>query len=114
MPPTWSYVVLLTLGQMLIVPAARAWVPDLTEDGRIGLYNGALSSVSGLIVLIGSSATGSLLDLGLPAAAPWLILAIVPALAVALLPPRPDMAESAAGADPAPDRPPRCSGAASD
>ena len=86
--PAAGYVVLLTLGQMLVVPAARAWVPDLAEDGRIGLYTGALSSVSGLIVLIGSSATGSLLDLGLPAAVPWLLLAAVPALAVGLLPRR--------------------------
>ncbi|MET7686956.1 MFS transporter [Streptomyces sp. NPDC005483] len=85
LPPA-GYVVLLTLGQMLVVPAARAWVPDLAEDGRIGLYTGALSSVSGLIVLIGSSVTGSLLDLDLPPAVPWLILAVVPALAVAILP----------------------------
>jgi MFS family permease len=84
--PAAGYVVLLTLGQMLIVPAARAWVPDLAGDGRIGLYTGALSSVAGLIVLIGSAATGSLLDLGLPTAVPWLVLAAVPALAVALLP----------------------------
>ncbi|MFF7655277.1 MDR family MFS transporter [Streptomyces sp. NPDC007983] len=86
--PAAAFVVLLTLGQMLVVPAARAWVPDLAEEGRLGLYTGALSSVSGLIVLIGSSATGSLLDLGLPAAVPWLVLAAVPALAVAALPHR--------------------------
>ncbi|MGR4880534.1 MDR family MFS transporter [Streptomyces sp. LARHCF249] len=91
--PATGYVVLLTLGQMLIVPAARAWVPDLAEDGRLGLYTGALSSVSGLIVLLGSSATGFLLDLGLPAAVPWLVLAALPALAVALLPHRPEGAE---------------------
>ncbi|MBG0857810.1 MFS transporter [Streptomyces spinoverrucosus] len=90
--PAAGYVVLLTVGQMLVVPAARAWVPDLAEEGRIGLYTGALSSVSGLIVLIGSSATGSLLDLGLPAAVPWLVLAAVPALAVALLPRGPEAA----------------------
>ncbi|WP_425245074.1 MDR family MFS transporter [Streptomyces sp. NEAU-NA10] len=84
--PAAGYVVLLTLGQMLVAPAARAWVPDLAEDGRLGLYTGALSSVSGLIVLIGSSATGSLLDLGLPPAVPWLVLAAVPAWAVTLLP----------------------------
>ncbi|MGW5335376.1 MDR family MFS transporter [Streptomyces bauhiniae] len=97
--PAAGYVVLLTLGQMLVVPAARAWVPDLAEDGRIGLYTGALSSVSGLIVLIGSSATGAILDLGLPAAIPWLVLATVPVLAVALLPHRPEKAESAAAAE---------------
>jgi hypothetical protein len=65
-------------------------VPDLAEDGRVGLYTGALSSVSGLIVLIGSAATGSLLDLGLPAAVPRLFLAMVPAMAVALVPRHPN------------------------
>ena len=95
--PAAGFVVLLTLGQMLIVPAARAWVPDLAEDGRIGLYTGALSSVSGLIVLIGSSATGSLLDLGLPPAVPWLVLAAIPAFAVTLVPLRPEAAEPTDG-----------------
>ncbi|MFJ8591785.1 MDR family MFS transporter [Streptomyces sp. NPDC093598] len=94
--PAAGFVILLTVGQMLVVPAARAWVPDLAEEGRLGLYMGALSSVSGLIVLAGSAATGSLLDLGLPAAVPWLVLAAVPALAVALLPRREEGASSAA------------------
>ncbi|WP_406005815.1 MFS transporter [Streptomyces sp. NBC_00637] len=84
--PVVVFVLLLTLGQMLVVPAARAWVPDLAEKGRLGLYTGALSSVSGLIVLLGSAATGTLLDAGLPPAVPWLLLAAVPAAAVALLP----------------------------
>ncbi|MFJ5997279.1 MFS transporter [Streptomyces sp. NPDC092370] len=94
--PAAGFVILLTVGQMLVVPAARAWVPDLAEEGRLGLYMGALSSVSGLIVLVGSAATGSLLDLGLPAAVPWLVLAAVPALAVALLPRRAEGAGTAA------------------
>ncbi|GAA3842751.1 MDR family MFS transporter [Streptomyces phyllanthi] len=84
--PAAGFVVLLTLGQMLVAPAARAWVPDLAEDGRLGLYTGALSSVSGLIVLIGSSATGSLLDTGLPPAVPWLVLAAIPVASLLLLP----------------------------
>ncbi|MFE7270386.1 MDR family MFS transporter [Streptomyces sp. NPDC057623] len=86
--PAAGFVVLLTLGQMLVAPVARAWVPDLAEEGRLGLYTGALSSVSGLIVLIGSSATGTLLDTGLPAAVPWLVLAAVPLAAIGLLPRR--------------------------
>ncbi|MFJ7178639.1 MDR family MFS transporter [Streptomyces massasporeus] len=94
--PAAGFVILLTVGQMLVVPAARAWVPDLAEEGRLGLHMGALSSVSGLIVLAGSAATGSLLDLGLPAAVPWLVLAAVPALAVALLPRRAKGADAAA------------------
>jgi MFS family permease len=84
--PAAGYVVLLTLGQMLVAPAARAWVPDLADDGRLGLYTGALSSVSGLIVLVGSAATGSLLDTDLPPAVPWLVLAAIPVTAVVLLP----------------------------
>ncbi|MFH8933128.1 MDR family MFS transporter [Streptomyces griseosporeus] len=86
--PATGFVVLLTAGQMLIAPAARAWVPDLAEPGRLGLYTGALSSVSGLIVLVGSAATGALLDSGLPPAVPWLVLAAVPLSAVRLLPRR--------------------------
>ena len=86
--PAAGFVVLLTLGQMLIAPVARAWVPDLAEPGRLGLYTGALSSVSGLIVLLGSAGTGTLLDTGLPAAMPWLVLAAVPVAAIGLLPRR--------------------------
>ncbi|MFJ4364494.1 MDR family MFS transporter [Streptomyces chartreusis] len=86
--PSAGFVVLLTLGQMLVAPVARAWIPDLAEEGRLGLYTGALSSISGLIVLIGSSATGTLLDSGLPAAVPWLVLAAVPVAAIGALPRR--------------------------
>ncbi|MFG1669356.1 MDR family MFS transporter [Streptomyces sp. Y7] len=86
--PAAVFVVLLTLGQMLVAPVARAWIPDLAEEGRLGLYTGALSSISGVIVLIGSSATGTLLDTGLPAAVPWLVLAAVPLAAIGVLPRR--------------------------
>ncbi|MEW1721862.1 MFS transporter [Streptomyces sp. NPDC093109] len=86
--PAAGFVALLTLGQMLIAPAARAWLPDLATPGRLGLYTGALSSVSGLIVLAGSAATGSLLDAGLPTAAVWLVLAALPVAAIGALPGR--------------------------
>lgn len=84
--PAAAFVVLLTVGQMLVAPAARAWVPDLAEDGRLGLYTGAMSSLSGLIVLAGSSATGTLLGQSVPPVVPWLVLAVVTALPVVLLP----------------------------
>ena len=84
--PAALLVVLLTLGQMLVAPVVRARVPDLAEDGRLGLYTGALSSVSGLIVLLGSAAAGTLLDADLPPAVPWLALAAVPVAALAVLP----------------------------
>lgn len=57
-------------------------MPDLAGEGRLGLYTGALSSVSGLIVLVGSSATGLLLDAGVRGAVPW----VVPVAAAGLLP----------------------------
>ncbi|MFD5280171.1 MDR family MFS transporter [Streptomyces rubrogriseus] len=94
--PAAGFVVLLTLGQMLVAPVARAWVPDLAEDGRLGLYTGALSSVSGIVVLAGSSATGLLLDTGLPVAVPWLVLAAVPLVAAATLPRWPHRSAGAA------------------
>ncbi|KAB2590604.1 MFS transporter [Streptomyces arboris] len=75
-------VVLLTLGQMLLVPAARGIVPDLVDDRRLGLATGALSSVSGLAVLGGSAATGALL--GAPAPVLWAVLAAVPLAGAAL------------------------------
>lgn len=74
--PGAALVVLLTLGQMLLVPAARGLVPDLVEDRQLGLATGALSSVSGLAVLGGSAATGALLDT--PAPVRWAVLAMVP------------------------------------
>ncbi|MFI2777865.1 MFS transporter [Streptomyces sp. ALB3] len=74
--PGATLVVLLTLGQMLLVPAARGLVPDLVEDHRLGLATGALSSVSGLAVLVGSAATGTLL--GAPGPVLWTVLAAVP------------------------------------
>lgn len=75
-------VILLTLGQMLLVPAARGIVPDLVDDRRLGLATGALSSVSGLAVLGGSAATGALL--GAPAPVLWAVLAAVPLAGAAL------------------------------
>ncbi|MGY0024908.1 MFS transporter [Streptomyces sp. cg35] len=80
--PACALVVLLTLGQMLLVPAARGLVPDLVDERHLGLATGALSSVSGLAVLAGSAATGALLTL--PAPALWSALAAVP-LASAVL-----------------------------
>ncbi|MFF7012738.1 MFS transporter [Streptomyces fimicarius] len=80
--PGAALVVLLTLGQMLLVPAARGLVPDLVEDRQLGLATGALSSVSGVAVLAGSAATGALLEASAPVR--WAALAAVP-LAGALL-----------------------------
>lgn len=80
--PAAALVVLLTLGQMLLVPAARGLVPDLVDDRHLGLATGALSSVSGLAVLGGSAATGALLDA--PAPLRWTALAAIPLAGAAL------------------------------
>ncbi|MFD7325854.1 MFS transporter [Streptomyces sp. NPDC059875] len=90
--PALCFTVLLTLGQMLVVPAARAYVPDLVDAERLGLFTGALSSVSGLVVLVGAAPAGALLEHRGPL--PWLILGAVPLLGLLLVP--------RAGPDPSP------------
>ncbi|MEV4333180.1 MFS transporter [Streptomyces sp. NPDC049597] len=82
--PAVSFVVLLTLGQMLVVPAARACVTELVDARRLGLFTGGLSSVSGLLVLAGGAPAGALLELG--GTLPWLVLGAVPLLGVLLVP----------------------------
>lgn len=82
--PALVFVVLLTVGQMLVVPAARAWVPDLAADRHLGLFMGALSSLAGLLVLLTAAPVGALFDSGGPL--PWLALAAVPAAAALCLP----------------------------
>ncbi|WP_117198168.1 MFS transporter [Nocardiopsis sp. TNDT3] len=84
--PSAVFVTALTLGQVLIVPTVRAWIPDLVEDRHLGLFTGALSSLSGLVVLLGSVPAGALLDLGGPL--PWLLLALVPLAGAVLAPGR--------------------------
>ncbi|MER7518350.1 MFS transporter [Streptomyces sp. NPDC126499] len=79
-----AFTVLLTLGQMLVLPATRALLPDLVDEHRLGLFTGALSSLSGLAVLTAGAPVGALLDLG--GALPWLVLGAVPLLAVGCVP----------------------------
>jgi MFS family permease len=87
---------LLTVGQMLVVPVTRAWLPDLVEDAHLGLHTGALSSISGAVVLAGSAASGALLDAG--GALVWFVLAAMPVAGVAAVraAARPRAAEPAA------------------
>ncbi|GAB2488475.1 MFS transporter [Nocardiopsis aegyptia] len=92
--PSAVFVTALTLGQVLIVPTVRAWVPDLVDGARLGLFTGALSSASGLAVLLGSMPAGALVDRGGPAA--WLVMAAVP-LAAAVFVPRPPRTRAGGG-----------------
>lgn len=84
--PAVVFVVLLTAGQMLAVPAARALVPDFADDRELGLHTGALSSLAGLLVLLTSAPLGALVDLG--GATPWLALAAIPLLGALCVPKR--------------------------
>ncbi|GAA3933629.1 MFS transporter [Streptomyces gulbargensis] len=79
--------VLLTLGQMLILPATRALLPDLVPAAHLGLATGALSSLAGLTVLAASPPTATLLTL--PGPTPWLLLAALPVLAIPAVPSAP-------------------------
>ncbi|MER5311765.1 MFS transporter [Streptomyces sp. NPDC002773] len=83
-----TFTVLLTFGQMLVLPATRALLPDLVDERALGLSTGALSSLAGLVVLATAAPAGALLDH--PGPAPWLVLATTPLLGLALVPGRPD------------------------
>lgn len=79
----------------------QGWRPGSTprrSRGRGRAFSRLRAATGRVIVLVGSSATGALLDLGLPAAVPWLVPAVLPVLAVALLPHRPERAETATAA----------------
>ncbi|GAA1286463.1 MFS transporter [Saccharothrix xinjiangensis] len=89
--PALAFVVLLTAGQVLAVPAARALVPDLVDERELGLHLGAMSSLAGLLVLAASGPLGALVDV--EGATSWLVLALVPLAGALCVPPRPKGAE---------------------
>ncbi|ATE56010.1 MFS transporter [Actinosynnema pretiosum] len=80
------FVVLLTGGQMLAAPAARALVPDLVDERLLGTFMGAMSSLSGLLVLATSAPLGAVAEAG--GAAMWLGMAVIPLVGVLLVPRR--------------------------
>lgn len=91
-PPSWAslvpavaMVVLLTAGEMLAVPIAQSLVPTLAGERRLGAHFGVLASFGGLMVLIGSTAVGALLDPAVPAALPFVVLTAVPLVGAAVL-----------------------------
>lgn len=70
-----AFVVLLTVGQMLVVPQAKGFVPVLAGERRLGTYFGVLASAGGVAVLVGSTVSGALLEHGQVA---WVVLALLP------------------------------------
>ncbi|MGW6458301.1 MDR family MFS transporter [Streptomyces sp. NPDC055078] len=90
--PSAVFVVLLTAGQMLVLPSVRGWLPDLVDNRRLGFYTGALTSLSGVFVLLGSAPAGALLETDGPLS--WFVLGTVPLAGLLLVPrhraPRPE------------------------
>lgn len=76
--PAIVFVVLLTLGQMTVVPVAQDAVGRLAGERRLGAYFGVLASGGGLAVLGGSALLGSLLEAHGPPALPWAVTAVLP------------------------------------
>ncbi|WP_370973862.1 MDR family MFS transporter [Enterobacter wuhouensis] len=80
--PSAIFVILLTLGQMLLVPSAKDLIPQFAEESTLGAHYGALSTAGGIAVLAGNLLFGSLLDRALVPSAqavyPWLLLALFP------------------------------------
>ncbi|MDU1951270.1 MULTISPECIES: MDR family MFS transporter [Atlantibacter] len=87
--PAACFVTLLTLGQMLLVPAAKDLIPRFAEHDTLGAHYGALSTAGGCAVLVGNILFGDRLDLALvpsaQAAYPWLQLAVFPFLSAIAL-----------------------------
>lgn len=97
LPGLWAYaplaafVVLLHVGGILVIPAARDVVARLSDGQSLGTYLGFLASIGGLAVLLGSTIAGRLLETsgapGPSAGTAWLFLAAPPALAALLVGP---------------------------
>ena len=82
--PAACFVTLLTISQMLLVPAAKDLIPEFADKTTLGAHYGALSTAGGVAVLLGNLLLGSQLDKALisspEAMIPWLQLAIFPFL----------------------------------
>lgn len=80
--PAAGWVTLLTAGQALLVPAAKAVVPHFAHPRMLGAYYGLLASAGGVAVLLGSLGAGALFELARTpnswAWVPWAVLAVVP------------------------------------
>lgn len=80
--PAVSFVTLLTLGQMLLVPSVKDLIPRFADETTLGAHYGALATAGGFAVLAGNLLLGPLLDEALlpstRAVYPWLLLALFP------------------------------------
>ncbi|WP_105030205.1 MFS transporter [Arthrobacter ruber] len=79
------FVVLLTVGHMLVGPAGMQQVHRFAGQRSLGAYYGLLASCGGIAVLVGNSLTGVLRDT-LGGAAGWALLILLATFSAALLP----------------------------
>nr|WP_245961871.1 MFS transporter [Quadrisphaera granulorum] len=84
-----ALVVLVTAGQMLLIPVGRDVVAALSPAADLGARYGLVSTFGGIAVLLGSWLVGSVVDAADPSGAarslPWLVLAVVPLASAALV-----------------------------
>ncbi|MEJ8279746.1 MDR family MFS transporter [Pseudonocardia spirodelae] len=83
--PAVLMVLLLTFGEMFAVPVAQDLVPRLAGERRLGAHFGVLASFGGLMVLVGSTGVGALLDPAFPPALPFAVLTVVPLVGAVVL-----------------------------
>ena len=80
-PATAAFVALLTLGQMLLLPASRDAVARLAGGRLLGTHYGVVGTAGGIAVLLTSAAVGRAFDTssrGLaPTSLPWVLMAAV-------------------------------------
>jgi MFS family permease len=82
---TWialgGFVVLLTVGQMMVLPASRDVVARLAGEQMLATHFGVLGTAGGIAVLVVSGATGLAFDLSdaarVTGGSPWLLLAVL-------------------------------------
>ncbi|MCD2189556.1 MFS transporter [Actinomycetospora soli] len=83
--PAVLFVVLLTLGEMAVVPLAQDAVGRLAGERRLGSYFGVLATAGGVVVLLGGIGLGALVDPAVPPAVPWTVTALLPAASAVAL-----------------------------
>lgn len=87
--PATAWVVLLTVGQMTVVPVAMDQVARFAGPRPSGAYYGWLATTGGVAVLLGSLVTGPFLDAarraGPGAGTAWWLMALFPAVSAAVL-----------------------------
>ena len=83
--PAVLFVVLLTLGEMTVVPLAQDAVGRLAGERRLGSYFGVLATAGGVVVLLGGTGLGALVGPTIPPAVPWAVTAVLPAASAVAL-----------------------------